>query len=78
MFIFPQIFSAPLLSGLSNGTADSPTLGVVLAWLLIAALVGSALGILRERSRVMPAKTRKAVVPRATPLRRYTPHHQAA
>jgi hypothetical protein len=50
MFAIPQILSLPLLSGLDSGTLAFPVLGNVLVWTLIAALVGSALGFMRELS----------------------------
>ena len=48
MFAFPEIISAPVLSSLGTGGELWPTAGGVLAWMLLAALVGSALGILRQ------------------------------
>ena len=48
MFTLPQILSLPILSGLDAGVIQWPTIGAVLASLLIAALVGTALGLLRE------------------------------
>jgi hypothetical protein len=48
MFTLPQILSLPVLSGLDAGAIRSPTIGAVLASLLIATLVGTALGLLRE------------------------------
>ncbi len=44
----PQILSIPVLSVLGSGTVLYPTVGAVLAWTVIAAFVGSALGLLRE------------------------------
>jgi len=51
MFTFPQVLLTPVLSSLSSGTVNVPTVGAVLAWLLVAALVGTGLGILRESTR---------------------------
>ena len=48
MFTLPQIVSLPVLSGLDAGVMQWPTIGAVLAALLIAALIGTALGLLRE------------------------------
>jgi len=48
MFAFPQIISVPILSSLGSGADLFPTAGSVLAWALLAALVGTALGILRD------------------------------
>jgi len=57
MFTFPQLISVPILSSLGSGAELFPTAGSVLAWALVAALVGTALGILRERtSRTVAAK----------------------
>jgi len=63
MFTLPQIFTVPLLSSLGSGAATWPTVGVVFAWAMIAALVGSALGILREyrRSAATPADREQVV-----------------
>ncbi len=44
----PEILTVPVFSALGSGTVLWPTLGAVLAWTLIAAFVGSALGLLRE------------------------------
>ena len=44
----PEILTVPVFSALGSGTVLWPTLGAVLAWMLIAAFVGSALGLLRE------------------------------
>ncbi len=51
MFPIPEILSVPIFSALGSGTVLYPTVGAVLAWMLIAALVGSALGVLREGLR---------------------------
>jgi len=51
MFSFPQMIGVPILVGLDAGTAHWPTVGVVLSWMLLAALVGSGLGILRDLTR---------------------------
>ena len=48
MFAFPLIDSLPVLSFAAGGIIILPSLGAFLAWSLIAALVGSALGLLRE------------------------------
>lgn len=48
MFTLPQILSLPVLSGLDAGAMQWPTIGAVLASLLIAAFVGTMLGLLRE------------------------------
>jgi hypothetical protein len=70
MFTLPQIMSLPVLSGLDAGVMQWPTIGAVLAALLIAALVGTALGLLREavsptqRGRVEElAEPERAAVP---------------
>ena len=48
MFTLPQMLSLPVFSGLDGGAMQWPTIGAVLAALLIAAFVGTALGLLRE------------------------------
>jgi hypothetical protein len=50
MFI-PKILSVPVFSVLGSGAVLSPTVGEVLASMLIAAFVGSLLGVLREGLR---------------------------
>ena len=50
MFVFP-VMSLAVWSSLGSGTADWPTVGAVLGWMLLAALVGSGLGILRDSTR---------------------------
>ncbi len=44
----PEILTVPVFSGLGSGAVLYPTTGVVLAWMVIVAFVGSALGLLRE------------------------------
>ncbi len=51
MYAFPQIVSLPVLSSFESGGTDWTMVGMVLGWMLIAALVGSALGVLREGTR---------------------------
>jgi hypothetical protein len=52
MFIpFIPDLSVPVFNSLGSGAVLSPTIGEVLAWMLIAALVGSLLGLLREGVR---------------------------
>jgi len=43
-----NILLEPVLSGLGSGSATWPTLGVVLDWFLVAALLGMLLHRLRE------------------------------
>jgi len=50
MFI-PEILTVPVFSALDGGAVPWPTVGAVLAWMLIAALVGTSLGLLREGLR---------------------------
>ncbi len=47
----PEILTVPVFSALGSGAVPFPTIGAVLAWMLIAAFVGSALGLLREALR---------------------------
>jgi hypothetical protein len=56
MLTLPQIMSLPVLSGLDAGVMQWPTIGAVLAALLIAALVGTALGLLREAVSPTPRR----------------------
>ena len=51
MFAFPQIVGLPLLTSLDGGMVHGPTLGAVFTWMLLAALIGTGLGILREASQ---------------------------
>jgi amino acid transporter len=65
MFTLPQIMSLPVLSGLDAGVMQWPTIGAVLAALLIAALVGAALGLLREGiSPTRPGRAEEVAEPR--------------
>lgn len=48
MFPIPEILSVPFFGALGTGAVLYPTVGAVLAWMLIAAFVGSSLGLLRE------------------------------
>ena len=47
----PEILSVPVFSMLDGGAVPWPTIGAVLASMLIAAVVGMALGFLREGLR---------------------------
>jgi hypothetical protein len=49
--IAPEILSVPVFSMLDGGAVPWPTIGAVLVWMLIAAVVGIALGFLRENLR---------------------------
>ena len=60
MFTLPQIVSVPLLNSLGSGTMVFPTVGIVLAWFMVAALVGAGLGILRQAIYGAPTATRSA------------------
>ncbi len=48
----PEILTVPMFSALGSGAVLYPTIGLVLAWAVIVAFVGSALGVLREGLRV--------------------------
>lgn len=48
MFTIPGVVSLPALTGVGTFAIDWPAIGVVLAWMLVAALVGSALGALQS------------------------------
>lgn len=47
----PEIVTFPVFSMFGSGAVLWPTLGAVMAWMVIAAFVGSALGLLREGLR---------------------------
>ncbi len=51
MFAIPEFLSIPVLNALGSGAVLYPTVGAVLAWMVIAAFVGSAVGLLREGLR---------------------------
>ncbi len=44
----PEILTVPVFNALGSGAVLYPTVGLVLAWMVIVAFVGSALGLLRE------------------------------
>jgi hypothetical protein len=70
MFALPQVISVPLLSSVAGVQMDWPWLGAFLAWVAVAALVGTSLGFLREHTRSMPAVHRPIRVgPQAVPPR---------
>ncbi len=60
----PEILSVPVFSVLDNGVVAWPTIGAVLAWMFVAAGVGSLLGLLRE-TRPTPVRRRAAEKPAA-------------
>ncbi|MFQ5666966.1 MAG: hypothetical protein ACE5I7_11110 [Candidatus Binatia bacterium] len=47
MFALPQMLEIPGLT-IAGGIMEWPWLGALFAWLLVAALVGSALALLRD------------------------------
>jgi hypothetical protein len=63
MYAIPQLMTVPALTGVGVMTTDWPTLGVFLAWTLIAALVGTGLGALRRLGTQPPAIGRPHAVP---------------
>jgi hypothetical protein len=65
----PEILTVPIFSVLDGGAVPWPTIGAVLAWMLIAAFVGSSLGLLREGLRGTQRAAKKTVAepPLATP-----------
>lgn len=73
----PEILTVPVFSMLDGGAVAWPTLGAVLAWMLIAALVGSALGVLREglrgteRTRAVTKKAADAPAAAVAPAHAY-------
>ena len=63
MFTLPGILSVPVFSALDGGAVPYPTIGAVLAWMLIAACVGASLGWLREGLRkAEPTRAAKKTV----------------
>lgn len=48
MFTIPNLMALPVFGGFAAGTSLLWPIGVVLGWMLVAALVGSFLGMLRE------------------------------
>jgi hypothetical protein len=70
MFTVPVHLSAPLFNVLGSGTAEWPTLTAVAGWMLMAALVGSALGILRRSSAPPSAPVFHERVPISRPPRK--------
>ena len=83
MFTLPYVISAPAVIGLNFGSMDWPTAGVFLAWMAVAALVGSALGFLREHTS--PQHRTKPAASNVHPLwadmvesPRYHDHREAA
>jgi hypothetical protein len=51
MFALPSFFTVPALASFGAVAFDAPSIGAILGWSLIAALVGTGLGILREHGR---------------------------
>jgi hypothetical protein len=74
MTMLPRLLSVPLLAVFGNG-ADWPTLGAVLAWALVAALVGSGIGALRRHAGEFPSHARCEPVPRVHTFIRARLHH---
>lgn len=63
MFAIPQMMAVPALTGVGVMAVDWPTLGVFLAWTLVAALVGTGLGALRRLGAQSPSVPRPHAVP---------------
>ena len=57
MYAFPQLIAVPALTSVGAITIEWPTIGAFFAWMLIAALVGSALGALRRGASQPPVVT---------------------
>lgn len=51
MFSFPQIAASPIFNGIGSGTIEWPTIGAVLGFFLVAAFVGTILGMLRDSAK---------------------------
>lgn len=75
MYAIPQLMAVPALTGVGVMTMDWPTLGVFLAWTLVAALVGTGLGALRRLGTQPPAVVRPHVVPRVFAARTHAADH---
>ncbi|MGH3054987.1 MAG: hypothetical protein ACRDL7_08430, partial [Gaiellaceae bacterium] len=63
MFAIPQLMALPAVTGFGVMAIEWPTLGVFLAWTLIAALVGTGLGALRRLGAQPPGVVRSHTVP---------------
>jgi hypothetical protein len=76
----PQILTVPIFSALDGGAVTWPTIGAVLATMLIAAFVGSALGVLREglRGTERTRAAKKAVVETPLPVVSVYEYREAA
>lgn len=75
MFTFPDpgVLSAPVFSFLDGGAVLWPSIGAVLAWMLVAAFVGTSLGLLREALR--GTQRRPAEKAAAPQIARVAPAH---
>jgi len=51
MYGLTHLASIPLMSSIGSGTIEWPTLGALFVWTIVAALVGSGLGVLRAGLR---------------------------
>ena len=60
MYEFTQFASIPLMSSFGSGTIEWPTLGALFMWTIVAALVGSGLGVLRAGLRAPRAVQNRA------------------
>ena len=58
MMLFPTVMAVPLMAAIGS-EATWPTLGAVLAWTLVAALIGSGIGLLRGGVHGASAPTRR-------------------
>ena len=54
MYAIPQLMAVPVLTGVGMTTFEWPALGAFLAWMLIAAFVGTGLGALRRMTSPPP------------------------
>lgn len=70
MIAIPYMLSIPALSGFEVSGFPWPAIGVVLAWLVLAAFVGVSLGFLREHASGGPSV---GSVERPQPLSRVLP-----
>jgi hypothetical protein len=74
MFSIPLISAVPI-PGIFGGTILVPGVGAFLAMMLMAALVGSALGVLRQATTSRPGST-ALHLPVAPPAATHDDHHE--
>ncbi len=83
MFAFPQMVLVPALSSVGYEVVTWPNVGLLLAWLLVSALVGTSLGLLRDyTSHTAQSTTKEVPSVRVRPMKAVFPaghdHREAA